>query len=134
YNSRLGIDKNGQRLVRTLRERFPEGTPEEPLFADPFAWPGAFTNPKAFRTFDSYGFSMGGLMNRSFQVGSYYSDPPISIPGDSGRRGRIQRMIAMGSPHHGALQVLRLVVSVAASVTLKVPVELLLNTWSPGTA
>lgn len=134
YNSRLGIDKNGQRLVRALREQFPEGTPEEPLVTDAFAPPGAFTNPKAFRTFDSYGFSMGGLMNRSFQLGSYYSDPPISIPGDSGRRGRIQRMIAMGSPHHGALQVLRLAVSVASSVAYRLPIETLLNIWSPGTA
>lgn len=133
YNSRLGIDKNGQRLVNALRERYPEGTAEEPLLADAFGPPNAFPNPKVFRTFDSYGYSMGGLMNRSFQVGSYYSDPPISIPGDSGRRGRIQRMIAMGSPHHGALQVLRLLVSVT-SVVYRLPIEPLLNAWSPGTA
>jgi hypothetical protein len=132
YNSRISVVPNGQALAEAFRRLHPDGPPESPLLADPNLHPGSDQSPKGFRTFDSFGFSMGGLITRTYQLGSFYADPPLRLPGES-RRGRLQRMVTMGTPHHGALQDLRNTVALGSTV-LGVPVESLLRTWSPGTA
>lgn len=133
YNSRLGIIANGQKLAEAFRRLYPDPPPEALLSADLFASPSVHQSPKAFRTFDSFGFSMGGLVNRTYQLASYYSDPPPRLPNDEGRRGRIQRMVSMGTPHHGALQVLRIFVALAGTRVTSVPIESVIEEWSPGT-
>ena len=125
YNTRLSLAANGQAFAEKIRDLYPNGTPESPISADPFGPPDADTNPKAFGTFDSFGFSMGGLLARSYQQASYYADPPPPVPGDSALSGRIAHMVAMGTPHHGALQAARVLFPF---------VQPLLRSWSPGTA
>ena len=133
YNSRESLAANGQAFAAKIRSMYENGTEADPLFPDPFkSPPNEFQNPKVFGTFDSFGFSMGGLLGRSYQRASFYFDSAPKLPGDEERRGRLNRMVAMGTPHHGALQALR-AYSAGIGFALEAPIELLLSIWSPGT-
>ncbi|MCL4685172.1 carboxypeptidase regulatory-like domain-containing protein [Myxococcota bacterium] len=135
YNTRLGIVSNGQALAEALRSRYPDPPPDSLAFADPDRRPiDATQSPKLFQTFDSFGFSMGGLVARTYQLGSFFADPPAADAVGGGREGRLAHMVAMGTPHHGALQLLRIAVSGTASIVWQFPLEQLLSLWSPGTA
>jgi hypothetical protein len=134
YNSRESLGANGQAFAGRIRSMYENGTEAAPLFPDPFkSPPNEFQNPKVFGTFDFFGFSMGGLLGRSYQRASFYFDSAPKLPGDEERRGRLNRMVAMGTPHHGALQALR-GLALGGGVAFGAPVELILNIWSPGTA
>lgn len=134
YNSRQSLGANGQAFAEKIQAMYPDGTEEEPLFPDPFRYPlDAFQNPKIFGTFDSFGFSMGGLLNRAYQRASFYYDSAPELPGEEERRGRINRMVSMGTPHHGALQAIR-AIGAGLALGTRFPIESLLAIWSPGTA
>jgi hypothetical protein len=131
------LRSNGQALAERIRQLYENGTAEKPLFADPFKQEdngdlNSFQNPKVFATFDSFGFSMGGLLNRAYQRDSFYFDSAPAVPGDGARRGRINRMVSLGTPHHGALQLLRNFGAGLGAVA-RFPVEPLMAIWSPGT-
>lgn len=135
YNTRLGIVPNGQRLAAVLRDRYPE-PPSEELFGPDFDRRPIDDeqSPKQFGTFDSFGFSMGGLVARTYQLGSFFGDPPPATFVGDDPQGRLAHMVSLATPHHGALQFSRLTISRTASVVLSLPLERLLNVWSPGTA
>jgi hypothetical protein len=134
YNTRLGIVPNGETLAAALRDRYPDPSSTGLLGPDFDRRPiDATQSPKQFGTFDSFGFSMGGLVARTYQLGSFFADPPPTefVGGDP--QGRLAHMVAMATPHHGALQLLRIVVSGTDSLVLKLQLEQLLSLWSPGT-
>jgi hypothetical protein len=122
-----------------LLDRYPNPSPAE-LFGPDFDRRPIDDkqSPKQFGTFDSFGFSMGGLVARTYQLFSLYLDPrPREIVDgepQGPRTGRLAHMVSLGTPHHGALQFTRLVVSPTASVVSGIQLEQLLRRWSPGTA
>ncbi len=133
YNSRASLAANGQAFAEKIQAMYADGTEEDPLFGDAFEFPiNTFQNPKIFGTFDAFGFSMGGLLGRSYQRASFYYDSAPSLPGDEERRGRFNRMVSMGTPHHGALQALR-GYATGVGIAFGAPIELVLSIWSPGT-
>ena len=139
YNTRIGIRANGQRFAAALLDRYPNPSPAELFGPDFDRRPiDAPQSPKQFGTFDSFGFSMGGLVARTYHLSSLYFDPrPREIVDNEPqgqRAGRLAHMVSLGTPHHGALQFTRLAVSKTASTVLKLPLEQLLRRWSPGTA
>ncbi len=118
YNSRMGLEAIGNRVRREVA-------------ANEFDLGGVAQDPAQpqsggrFPHFDSFGFSMGGLSERAYQ----------SVAGPS---RQINAMVSMGSPHHGALQLLRIALNGGLGVGFG-PVgfplfEFLLGRWSPGTA
>jgi hypothetical protein len=118
YNPRMGLETAGNRIRREVENDALELRGFAP---DP-------SNPESggqFPSFDSFGFSMGGLSERAYQ----------SVAGPS---RRINAMVSMGTPHHGALQLLRIALLVGLELEFGpvAPVlsETVLETWSPGTA
>ena len=118
YNSRMGLEAIGNRIRRQVNVNGGDLRGFAPDFADP-------QSGGRFPHFDSFGFSMGGLSERAYQ----------SVAGPS---RRINAMVSMGSPHHGAVQLLRIALNGGLGVGFG-PVgfplfEFLLGRWSPGTA
>jgi len=117
YNSRMGLESIGnviKREVRANRDALSgEENPEDP------------SQRGEFSSFDAFGFSMGGLAERGYQQ--------AHEPGRS-----IRSMVSMGTPHHGALQLLRLALDGVIGALTGLPgigaFELFVATWSPGTA
>jgi len=130
YNSRMSIAESGEAIAQKLDALYP------PLLAgglDPWALPGEFekNRPESFEVWDSFGFSMGGLVEREFQARSVRGDW-LGSTGDPSKVGRVQNMVTMGTPHHGALQLLRLVTLLGLGFQ-GLFIEEILERWSPGT-
>ena len=119
YNSRMGLEAIGQSVRQLLDDSKDQLRGVSPDPDDPDA------KGKAFEFVDSFGFSMGGLAERSYQS---VANPDLPI----------RSMVSMGTPHHGGLQLARLAVSggLAAATGFQgaVGMELLMSFWSPGTA
>ncbi len=131
YNSRMSIADSGGLIAGKLDEQYPVGSPGS---LDPFAGPGEFekNDPRSFETWDSFGFSMGGLVERVFQAKSVRGDRLASSGEPNGAVGRVQNMVTMGAPHHGAMQMLRLATLLALGFQ-GLWIEEILERWSPGT-
>jgi len=130
YNSRMSIAQSGGLIATKLDGLYP------PLLAtglDLWALPGEYekNRPESFEVWDSFGFSMGGLVERVFQAKSVRGDW-LGSTGDPNKVGRVQNMVTMGTPHHGALQLLRLATLIGLGFQ-GLLVEEILETWSPGT-
>jgi len=110
YNPRMGLEAIGSKIRQEVEEGLSGDLRGEP--ADP-------TDPETagrFPYFDSFGFSMGGLSERAYQS-------------QHAPQGSINAMVTMGSPHHGGLQVVRML-----GAALLPGLDALLGAWSPGTA
>lgn len=118
YNTRQGLEGLAGLVAGGMRT-WDDRLRGEPIDDSEPASGGAFSH------FDSYGFSMGGLIERSYQRVA------------KGTRRSINSMITMGTPHHGGLQQVRLAVDGVFGLTVglaAIPgLEGLLAAWSPGT-
>lgn len=121
YNTRLGLEVLGNLVATRVAQQEGNGAlrgiPSDPM--DPLTGP-------LFGSYEAFGFSMGGLIERAYQRQV------------NGTRQQIRSMVTMGTPHHGGLQQVRNTVTGAllAETGFLGPaaLETLLALWSPGTA
>jgi hypothetical protein len=103
YNSRHDIMQNAEAIGNLLNSTYPV---DPSAFVEHFAPPGVLSPPAAFLPWDAFAFSMGGLVARSYQATSTQGGALQALGAPIGSTAPIQNMVTLGSPHHGALDLL----------------------------